>query len=117
MTDIRLYKVIITFEDGAVAHCAAIDYQGAIWLVPKWLPSPDERYTKSERMIRLDQFKHQRYDPPAPGPPPFDGADFALNEPIPRALIDGELSQKLKERYAVLDKPDVKFRLEDITRR
>jgi hypothetical protein len=61
-------------------------------------------------MIRLDQFQHQRFDPPAVGPPSFDGADFGINEPLPGALFDGELTSKLKERYIVLDKPDAKFR-------
>jgi hypothetical protein len=53
LADSKTYKVIVGFEDGVLTDCPAIDYQGAIWLVPKWLPFPNE-----ERMIRLDQFQH-----------------------------------------------------------
>jgi len=110
LADSKTYKVIVGFEDGVLTDCPAIDYQGAIWLVPKWLPLPDEGHAKPERMIRLDQFRHQIFDPPASGPGPLTGADFAINEPLPRALFDGELTQQLKSRYVVLDKPDARFR-------
>jgi hypothetical protein len=109
MSDTKLYKVIVGFEDGVIADCDAVEYQGAIWLVPNWLPFPNEGYGKPERMIRLDQFPHRRFDPPTAGPPPFDGANFGINEPIPRALFDGELSGTLKDKYVVLQKPDARF--------
>jgi hypothetical protein len=34
--------------------------QRAVWLVTKWLPFHAEGYTKPKRMIRLDQFQHER---------------------------------------------------------
>ena len=115
MADVRLFKVIVAITDvgttdGTLETFAAIKHQGAVWLVPKWLPHPEEGYAKPERMIRLDQFRHQIFDPPASGPGPLTGADFAINEPLPRALFDGELTQQLKSRYVVLDKPDARFR-------
>ena len=115
MTDTRVFKVIVGLEDGTLCDCAAYEYQGAIWLVPKWLPFPEEGYAKPERMIRLDQFRHQRFDPPAKGPGfPVEGADFGLNDPLPRALLDGELTPTLKARYVVLDRPDAKFRVGEL---
>src|SRR5215813_14279986 len=107
----KIYKVIVGFEGGVMGACAAVEYQGAIWLVPQWLTFPTEGYAKPERMIRLDQFQHQQFDPPATGPSPFEGADFGLIDPLPRALVDGELTSKLKAQYVVLDKPDAKFRV------
>jgi hypothetical protein len=109
MSDTKLYKVIVGFEDGVIVNCDAVEYQGAIWLVPKWLPFSNEEYAKPERMIRLDQFAHRGFDPPTAGTPPFDGANFGINEPIPRALFDGELSSTLKFDYVVLHKPDAHF--------
>jgi hypothetical protein len=109
MSDVRLFKVIITFEDGVKGRCGAVEYQGAIWLVPKWLPYPAEGYAKPERMIRLDQFRYQSLDPPVADEGSFAGADFAINDPIPRALFDGPLTPQLTGRFAVLDKPDAKF--------
>jgi hypothetical protein len=110
MADSKTYKVIVIFEDGVPGACGAIDFEGAIWLVPKWLPFPNEGYTKPERMIRLDQFQNQKFDPPAKGPGPFAGADFGINGPLPKMLFFGELTQQLKSKYVVLDRPDVKFR-------
>ena len=111
MSDARLFKVIVILEDGVSGPCAAVEYGGAIWLVPNWLPSPDEGYAKPERMIRLDQFAHQRVDPPVVGEGPLAGADFVINEPIPRALFEGPLTSQLTDMYAVLDRPDAQFRL------
>jgi hypothetical protein len=109
MADTKLFKVIVAFEDGVMCSCDAVEYEGAAWLVPKWLPYPNEGYAKPERMIRLDQFQYQRLDPPAAGPGPFARADFLVTDPLPKTLFVGELSSQLKERYVVLDKPDAKF--------
>jgi hypothetical protein len=111
MADSLTFKVIVGFEDGVMAECGAVEYQGAIWLVPKWLPHHTEGYATPERMIRLDQFRHQRFDPPATGPGPFAGADFAVNDPLPKTLFHGELSSQLKARYVVLERPDAKFQV------
>ena len=103
------YKVVIGFENGAMGQCGAVEYLGAIWLVPKWLTFPNERYAKPERMIRLDQFRFQEFDPPATIPTLFAGANFAVNDVLPRALFDGKISQQIREKYVILEKPDAKF--------
>lgn len=111
MPDTKEFKIILGFEKGEMATCSAIEYEGAIWLVPKWLSFHSEGYTKPERMIRLDQFQFQRFDPPAKGPGPLAGADFGINDPVPKALFHGPLTDKLKAQFVVLEKPDVKFRV------
>jgi len=111
VTSTKEYKVVIGFENGAMGQCGAVEYQGAIWLVPKWLPFSNEGYAKPERMIRLDQFRFRKFDPPATVPALFAGANFAINDALPRALFDGEISQELKDKYVVLEKPNVKFRV------
>jgi len=110
MADTRMFKVIVILDDGVSGPCSAVEYQGAIWLVPKWLPCPDEGYAKPERMIRLDQFRYQRLDPPVVGEGPLAGADFVINDSIPRELFEGPLTPQLIDRFSVLDKPDAKFR-------
>jgi len=62
-------------------------------------------------MIRLDQFRFQKHDPPVGGTGPFAGADYSINDPLPKMLLTGELTPQLKSRYVVLDKPDAKFRV------
>ena len=113
MPDTRLFKVIGQLQDGTVAVCTAVEHQGQIWIVPKWLSLPDEGYATPERMILLDQFRHERSDPPEEGPDLLDGADFRLLDPIPRALFDGALSPALREQFVVLDQLDVSFRIAD----
>ena len=110
MTDSKTYKVIVVFDDGVQGTCAGIDFEGAIWLVPKWLSFPNEKYTKPERMIRLDQFQFEKFDPPVTGPGPFAGADFGVNSTLPKSLFFGEVTQPLKKKYVVLIQPDLTFR-------
>ena len=110
VTDTRLYKVIVGFEDGVMGTCAGIEHEGRVWLVPNWLPFQDEGYVKPERIIRLDQFQFQTFDPPATGPCPMAGANFAVNDSLPKALFFGELSPQQRRRYGILMRPDLKFR-------
>jgi hypothetical protein len=111
MADVRMYKVLLMFEDGSMSVGGAIDYEGAVWIVTGWLPFPAEGYTKPKRMLRLDQFQFRRFDPPAKGPGPLQGVDFAVNTPLPRTLIDGAMTPQLRSRYVVLELPDVKVRM------
>jgi len=110
MADTKLYKIIVGFEDGVMGTCAGIDHGGAVWLVPSWLPFPEEGYAKPERMIRLDQFQFQTFDPPATGPGQMAGADFAVNDSLPKVLFFGEPSRQQRRRYGILMRPDLKFR-------
>jgi len=104
MADTKALKVIVGFENGEMGHCGAIEHDGAVWLVPKWLPFSEQGYTKPERMIRLDQFRHQAIQQPA-------DADYGINDPLPKSLFFGELSEKLTKNYVVLVRPDLKFRM------
>src|ERR1700739_3963138 len=65
MADTRALRVIVGFDSGEVGQCGAIEHDGAVWLVPKWLPFPEQGYTQPERMIRLDQFRYQTIQQPA----------------------------------------------------
>jgi hypothetical protein len=111
MPEVRTFKILVALEDGTVATCAGIEHEGAVWLVPKWLSFPTEKYAMPERMIRLDQFRYQTFDPPVAGSGPTAGAHFAINDPLPKGLFDDELSSQLKERYDVLERPDLRFRI------
>jgi len=105
LADTHFFKVIARLDDGTVAVCTAVEHQGQIWIVPKWLPLPDEGHATPERMILLDQFRHERSDPPEDGPDLLDGADFRL--------LDPALPPALRERFVVLEQPDLRFRLAD----
>jgi hypothetical protein len=101
MADPQTFNVLVRFENGEMARCAAITYQGNLWLVPKWRRFESEGYVEPERMIRLDQFSYRSFEKP-------HELDFAVDR-IPRGLFDGELSQELKDAYVVLEKSDARF--------
>jgi hypothetical protein len=106
MQDVKILKVMIAVEgETHIFECAAIEHEGAVWLVPRWLPMPDEGYAMPERLIRLDQFAHQKLGQPG------DPADFAINVPIPKVLFEGPISQQLKAQFDVLDRPDIRIRI------
>jgi hypothetical protein len=105
MADVKLLKVMMALEGNpAIFECPAIEYEGAVWLVPRWLPMPEDGYAMPERLIRLDQFAHQKLG--APGDP----ADYAINIPVPNALFEGPISRELKAQFVVLDRPAVRVR-------
>jgi hypothetical protein len=106
MADVKLLRVMMALEgDQKIFDCAAIEYEGAVWLVPRWLRMPDDGYAMPERLIRLDQFAHQKLGELG------DPADYAINIPIPNALFEGPISRELKEQFVVLDRPAVRVRM------
>jgi hypothetical protein len=78
------------------------------------LPIPDKGYAKPERIFPLRQFGYDRFDRPAQLPGDLAGAQFILRAPLPRALFVGTLSTIMKERYGVLEHPDVKARVSSL---
>ena len=103
--DSKLLKVMMSLEgEPGIFECSAIEYEGAVWLVPRWLPVSEEGYVMPERLIRLDQFAYQELRQPG------DPADFAINLPVPKVLFEGPISHELKAQFVVLDRPAVKVR-------
>jgi hypothetical protein len=101
----KLLSVMVAVEgDPDIFECPAIEHEGAVWLVPRWLPMPEDGYAMPERLIRLDQFAHQRLGGPG------DPADYAINIPIPAALFEGPISPELRAQFVVLDRPAIRVR-------
>lgn len=75
--------VVAVMCENSVLNVDGMSYENKLWLVPKWLDYPLEKMSKPERMIRFDNL-------------PFDQLeanslhDFLLQEPIPKAVLDGE---------------------------
>jgi hypothetical protein len=105
-----IYKVALPIEgETQLFHCRAIEFEGRIWLAPLWTPTPDGKHTKPDHIILLEQFPHQKIDPPSPF-----GEDFVVNIPVPKALFESPIQQKLKARFVVIEQPDITFRLEPV---
>jgi len=100
----KIYKAMVAIEgEAAIYKMDAIEYQGKFWLVPTWLDSPDGKQSKPLRLILLDSLQHQRLDPSG-----GSRADFAVNNPIPKAVLDGRAPQQQGfslNMYVVLEAP------------
>ena len=99
----KILKVMLSVQgEPNIFECSAIEHEGAVWLVPRWLPTRDDGYAMPERLIRLDQFAHQTLGKPG------DPADYAINIPVSNALFEGPVSRELKAQFVVLDRPAIR---------
>ena len=80
-----------------------IEHEGKFWLVPQWLDIPAEGWTMPARIILLDTLRHQRLEPGGL-------ADFLLNDPLPKAVLEGHVLTEQAKQYVVVDKPPIRFR-------
>jgi hypothetical protein len=107
MADIKLLKVMMAVEgEPEIFDCPAMEYEGAVWLVPRWLPMSEEGYVMPERIIRLDQFAHQKLAQPD------DPADYVINVPVSKMLFQGPISDELKSQFVVLARPGIRVRMD-----
>ncbi len=74
---------------------------GELWLVANWLVSPDERHRTPGLAIRIDLLPHQREG--------AHGTDITVNNPIPKAVLDGECSYAEGTEYQVIRGPSDHF--------
>lgn len=72
---------------------------GHPFLVPMWLDSPDGRETKPARIIPLDGLRHQ--DQPQFQP------RWVVNDPIPKAVLEGRASSAEAMRFRVIEAPEI----------
>ena len=102
----KILKVMLSVQgERNIFECSAIEHEGALWLVPRWLPTQGDGYAMPERLIRFDQFAYQTLAKPR------DPADYAINVPIPKDdLFEGPISPQLKAQFVVLDRPNIRHR-------
>jgi hypothetical protein len=102
----KIYKAMVAIEgESSIYQMDAIEHEGKFWLVPTWLDSPDGKQSKPLRLILLDSLQHQRLDQSGGAP-----ADFAVNNPIPKAVLDGRPPKQegfSLNMYVVVEAPDL----------
>ncbi|HEY6095001.1 MAG TPA: hypothetical protein VIU93_08620 [Gallionellaceae bacterium] len=59
----------------------ALRYEDKIWLVPMWADYPQEKASKPVLMVRIDNLSLIE-NPPS-------GHDYAVNQQVPKAVVDG----------------------------
>jgi hypothetical protein len=98
-----LLTVLLSIEGGnQLFQSQAIRYRGVVWLAPKWKIAPDEKYVVPEWIIPIAQFPHQDLERPTPF------GQFGVNVPLPKALIEGPISQEIEKRYSVVLNPPIR---------
>lgn len=94
----RILKVLVGAGYGL--HMAdAIEYQGGVWLVSKWLKDEVTGRMKPERIIRIDTLKHQRSN--------FAGASIVLSQPLPEDVLSGASTLVGGQQFDVIEAPEI----------
>ena len=100
----KVLKTIVIIQGEGISLYDTIEYEGKLWLVSKWLDIPSEGYSKPERIICLDALAHTNavynHDRSVE-------ADFVLDDPMPKSVFDGQLSEEQKEQYLVIENPEI----------
>lgn len=104
----KILKTMVGSDNGTIYKIDTIKFRGGLWLVPGWLESPEEKWRQPRHIIRIDHLPHQKLDQSDPGGIP---ADYVLNGPVPKAVLDGA-SQGPPERPFVVERlPEIRLRL------
>jgi hypothetical protein len=101
--------MVIGVAGGTISQCDAIEYDNKLWLVPNWLDIPAQGVTKPARIIRFDSLRHQK----TPGP---NGADFVINDPIPKELFDARTPRQAIPGFEFVEMPEISLPLKDKTK-
>lgn len=84
--------------------CDTISHEGEFWIVPRWLIDPTKGVEYPERIIRLASIPHQKSD--------GKRYDFLLNDPMPKAVFDGQPNAQSGIEYDVRERPPLSFPVE-----
>lgn len=100
----NILKTLVFFSDdqkGMIYWADTIQYGGRTWLVPGWLDNPKEGYRIPERIICMDVLRYEKTS--------WNRADFVLTSGIPKSVFDGQLPPELKDKYIIIEKPDIRI--------
>lgn len=106
---IKVARVTLSDEDGLngkICDVDVIEHGGQHWLVGDWIDNPSRKVTMPARIVLLDVIPHDR----AEGSP-----RYVVSGPIPRSIFDGHVPPGLETQYVVIERPDIKLPLPDVT--
>jgi hypothetical protein len=100
----EVLKALVFYADGKSApiNVPAIEYEGRVWLAPHWIETPEPGVRAPKHIIPIDLFQGQKVDPPQPG------LQYVVNAGLPRQLLDEEIPTELKNKFQIVDRPNVK---------
>lgn len=101
--DVHIFKTIVS-DGTSFFPMDTIEYQGKLWLVPKWYESPTEGWRMPERIICLSNLAHRDLRGMD------QSADFGMNVPIPKFVLWGPIPEKPTGGYTVVARPPLRIR-------
>lgn len=102
----EITKALIAVGD-EVQHCDVIEYLGGLWLVPTWIDTPTEGVQSPARIIRMDTLRHQTTAPSG------FAAQYTLNDPMPKDVLDGLTTQSEGRKFEVVEAPPIQISRSD----
>lgn len=90
-------------ERSLVTGLSVIEHEGALWIVTGWLEHKTRPVRRPIRLIRMTGLAFEELDAAK------HGADYMVNQPIPRAVLDGRTPREKAGDFVVLDTPDLEF--------
>lgn len=97
----KIYKALVPLADG-IYTMDAIEHNGEFWLVPEWIEAHNKELKMPVRIIRLWGLEHQ-----VTIGGPF--GDFVVANPIPKAVLNGQIPPELERAYTVIERPDIRI--------
>jgi hypothetical protein len=93
------YISVLVIVDGELQTYEGLVYENKLWIVPLWFEDKEQKASKPVRMIRFDNLHHDA------GMATATGHDYILNQPIPKAVLDGQT----REGYDTLWENEITF--------
>jgi hypothetical protein len=100
----EVFKALVFYADGKSQPVTipAIEYEGQIWLAPHWIEAPEPGVRMPKHIIPIDLFRGQKVDPPQ------RGTDYIVNVGLPRSLLDEEIPTELKNKFQIVERPNIR---------
>jgi hypothetical protein len=96
-------KALVVTDDGSIFQSDVIEHEGSFWLVPEWLDVPGRGVTMPRRIVSMATVRYQRT--------PGAHREFVVNDPIPKAVLDGRAPSQEASKYDVRELPEIEFPL------
>jgi hypothetical protein len=100
-----LTTVVSVFEGGSLTLADTVRYADGLWIALSWSEPQTSGLIYPSRLVRIDRLPYQTLAPNNQW-----GANFVLNAPLPKALLDPNAPLPTASTYEVLDRPNVGFR-------
>lgn len=94
-----VFKTLVPLDDG-IDEIDTIEYEGALWLVPEWIDTARKGWSRPARIVCLSLLEHTPM-------PPESGCRFVVANPIPTAVLGGQVPPQSASQYVVVDLPEI----------